>query len=129
MPQIEEGYKTLLSLRDNWDNKTATYDGDIVRRDLGTVGLKSPLFNIRKVLFKAWQIIAEASQDDALIERLESEWNDVVTGISSVDFQLYSVSFTELTESKESLLKQGRAALDDLISIYSSMLDDFHSVS
>lgn len=127
MPQIEAGYKTLLSLRDNWGDKTAAYDGDVVRRDLGTVGLKSPLFNIRKVLFKAWQIIADTSPDDALVEELETEWNDVVNGISSVDFQLYSVSFTELQESKNSLITQGRAALDDLITTYSKMLDHFHS--
>lgn len=128
MPQIEAGYKTLLSLRDNWEQKTAAYDGDVVRRDLGTVGLKSPLFNIRKTLFKAWQVIANSSPDDELVERLESEWNDVVSGISSVDFQLYSVSFTELRESKDSLITQGRAALDDLIKVYSDMLVDFNSV-
>lgn len=128
MPQIEAGYKTLLSLRDNWEQKTAAYDGDVVRRDLGTVGVKSPLFNIRKTLFKAWQVIANSSPDDELVERLESEWNDVVNGISSVDFQLYSVSFTELRESKDSLITQGRAALDDLIKVYSAMLVDFNSV-
>lgn len=128
MPQIEAGYKTLLSLRDSWTDKTSAYDGDVVRRDLGTVGVKSPLFNIRKPLFKAWQLVAETSQDDAFIEDLETEWNDVVSGISSVDFQLYSVSFTELKENKDTLLRQGRAALDDLISIYSKMLEDFNSV-
>lgn len=127
MPQIEAGYDTLLALRDNWSAKTSAYDGDVVRRDLGTVGVKSPLFNIRKIFFKAWQIIAESSSDDALIERLETEWNDVVNGIASVDFQLYSVSFTELTESKDSLIVQGRAALNDTIDIYTKTLEDFRS--
>lgn len=127
MPQIEAGYEALLALRDDWDAKTRDYDGDVVRRILGTVGLKSPLFNIRKSFFKAWQIIAETSTDDALIERLESEWNDVLNGISSIDFQLYSVSFTELTESKESLIKQGRASLNDTIDIYGKTLADFRS--
>lgn len=128
MPQIEAGYNTLIYLRNNWVDKTSAYDGDVVRRDLGTVGVKSPLFGLRKVLFKAWQTVADSSQDDALIDRLDTEQNDVINAISSVDFQLYSVSFTDLRESKESLLTQGRAALDDLISIYSQMLDDFHSV-
>lgn len=100
-----------------------------MRRDLGTVGVKSPLFNIRKAFLKAWQIIAETSQDDEMIERLETEWNDVLNGISSVDFQLYSVGFTELTETKDSLLKQGKAALDELIVVYSNMLDDFRASS
>lgn len=128
MPQIEAGYKTLVNLRDNWEDKTQAYDGDVVRRDLGTVGVKSPLFNIRKTFLKAWQIIAETSEDDAFIEELESEWNDVINGISSVDFQLYSVSFTELRESKESLLTQGRAALVELIAVYAKMLDNFRTV-
>lgn len=128
MPQIEAGYQTLLDLRKNWAAKTGTYDGDVVRRDLGTVGVKSPLFNIRKILLKAWQIVAETSENQPFIEDLEGEWNEVVNGISSVDFQLYSVSFTELRESKESLLVQGLGALDNLITVYSKMLDDFHSV-
>lgn len=127
MPQIEAGYSTLLELREKWTDKTKAYDGDIGRRDLGTVGVKSPLFNIRKTLLKAWQIIAETSDSDTLIEDLETEWNDVVSGISSVDFQLYTVSFTDLTESKDSLLVLARGALDDLIAVYSSMLDKFHS--
>ena len=91
MRQIGAGYQTLLSLRDILDAKTCNYDGDVV----------SPLFNIRKIFFKAWQIIDKTSSDFELIDRLESEWNEVVIGISSVDFRLYSVSFTELTESKE----------------------------
>lgn len=127
MPQIEAGYKTLLDLRDNWEAKTGAYDGDVVRRDLGTVGVKSPLFSIRKTFLKAWQVIAETSSDEELIERLESEWNDVLDKISSVDFQLYSVGFTELRETKDSLVTQGRASLDSLISIYTDMLNDFKS--
>lgn len=127
MPQIEAGYQALLDLRENWDAKTKDYDGDVVRRVLGTVGVKSPLFNIRKPLFKSWQIVADTTTDDALIERLESEWNEVINGIASVDFQLYSVSFTELTESKENLLSQGRKALSDTIDVYSDMLNDFRS--
>lgn len=128
MPQIEAGYKALLDLEENWDAKTKDFDGDVVRRILGTVGVKSPLFNIRKSFLKAWQIIAESSSDDDLIERLESEWNDVISGIASVDFQLYSVSFTELTESKENLVIQGKKALQEVIHNYDDLLKDIHSV-
>lgn len=129
MPQIEAGYKTLTNLRDNWEAKTSAYDGDVIRRELGTVGVKSPLFGIRKVFLKAWQLIAEESPDQDLIERLESEWNDVLDKISSVDFQLYSVGFTELRETKDSLVTQGRASLDSLISVYDDMLNDFKSAT
>lgn len=127
MPQIEAGYEALLKLEREWDLKTRSYDGDVVRRVLGTVGVTSPLFNIRKSFLKSWQIIAESSQDYDLIDRLESEWNDVLNGISSIDFQLYAVSFTELTESKESLLLQGKKALDDTIAIYANVLTDIRS--
>lgn len=127
MPQIEAGYNALVDLERNWDAKTKGYDGDVVRRILGTVGLKSPLFNIRKPFLKSWQIISETSSDFDLIDRLEGEWNDVVSGISSMDFQLYSVSFTELEESKESLLKNGKRALDDTLAIYADLLKDLKS--
>lgn len=127
MPQIEAGYKALVDLERDWEAKTKNYDGDVVRRVLGTVGVKSPLFNIRKPFLKSWQIISQQSSDFDLIERLEGEWNDVINGISSVDFQLYSVSFTELQESKESLIRQGKRALDDTIGIYADLLKDLRS--
>lgn len=127
MPQIEAGYDALIELERNWEAKTRDFDGDVVRRVLGTVGVKSPLFNIRKPFLKSWQIIAEKSSDFDLIERLEGEWNDVINGISSVDFQLYSASFTELQETKESLVTQGKKALDDTIATYADLLKDLKS--
>lgn len=129
MPQIEAGYEIMFDLNKNWAEKTKNYDGDVVRRILGTVGVKSPLFNIRKSFLKAWQIIAESGADEELIERLESEWNDVLNGIASMDFQLYSVSFTELQESKESLLFQSKHALEDMLATYGGLLKDLKSVS
>lgn len=128
MPQIEAGYEALVNLEKNWDLKTRDFDGDVVRRVLGTVGVKSPLFNIRKAFLKSWQIIAESSKDYELVDRLESEWNDVVTGISAVDFQLYSVSFTELEENKLTLIENGKRSLDQTIVVYSDLLKDLRSV-
>lgn len=127
MPQIEAGYDALVSLEREWDARTQDFDGDVVRRVLGTVGVKSPLFNIRKSFLKAWQIVADSSNDFDLIERMETEWNDVLNGISSVDFQLYSVSFTELVENKQSLAKNGKKALDDTIAVYGDFLKDLRS--
>eukprot|EP00177_Eucheuma_denticulatum_P002714 GFKZ01004879.1.p1 GENE.GFKZ01004879.1~~GFKZ01004879.1.p1 ORF type:complete len:218 (+),score=23.75 GFKZ01004879.1:144-797(+) len=128
MPQIEAGYSALVSLQSDWVAKTRDFDGDVVRRVLGTVGVKSPLFNIRKSFMKAWQVIAESSDDFALIDRMESEWNDVLNGISAVDYQLYSVSFTELVENKETLIANGKRTLDETIGIYADLLQDFRSV-
>lgn len=128
MPQIEAGYSALVSLQKDWVAKTRDFDGDVVRRVLGTVGVKSPLFNIRKSFMKAWQVIAESSDDFALIDRMESEWNDVLNGISAVDYQLYSVSFTELVENKETLIANGKRTLDETIGIYADLLKDFRSV-
>lgn len=127
MPQIQAGYDALVQLQREWEAKTKDYDGDVVRRVLGTVGVKSPLFNIRKPFLKSWQIISQESPDFDLIDRLEGEWNDVINGISSIDFQLYSVSFTELQESKDSLIKQGKRALDETVNIYGDLLKDLRS--
>lgn len=124
MPQIQAGYDALVSLESDWKAKTEAYDGDVVRRVLGTVGVTSPLFNIRKTFYKAWQIASTSPDlDDATIEDMDSEWNLVLDGISGVDFQLYSVSFTELEESKDKLNAQGRVALKDTISHYKAFLD------
>lgn len=124
MPQIQAGYDALVDLDSNWKARTQTYDGDVVRRVLGTVGVTSPLFNIRKTFFKAWQLASVSPElDDATIEDMDSEWNLVLDGISSVDFQLYSVSFTELEESKDKLIALGRVALQGTISHYKSFLD------
>lgn len=127
MPQIQAGYDALVELQREWEAKTKNYDGDVVRRVLGTVGVKSPLFNIRKTFLKSWQIVSQTSPDFDLIDRLEEEWNGVLNGISSIDFQLYSVSFTELTENKDSLVKQGKKALDDTVSLYGDLLKDLKS--
>lgn len=128
MPQIEAGYNALVSLERDWGARTQDFDGDVVRRVLGTVGVKSPLLNIGKSFLKAWKIVADSSDDFDLIDRMESEWNDVLNGISSVDFQLYSVSFTELDENKRSLLVNGKKALDGTIAAYGDFLNDLQSV-
>lgn len=128
MPQIEAGYNALVSLERDWDARTRDFDGDVVRRVLGTVGVKSPLFNIGKSFLKAWKIVADSSDDFELVDRMETEWNDVLNGISSVDFQLYSVSFTELVENKQSLVTNGKKALDDTVAVYGDFLKDLRSV-
>lgn len=129
MPQIQAGYDTLLNLNANWEEKTKDFDGDVVRRALGTVGVVSPLFNIRKTFFKAWQIASSSNVlDDEAIERMDTDWNAVLDGISSIDFQLYSVSFTELQESKEHLIQQGKVALGETISHYASFLSDLNKL-
>jgi hypothetical protein len=121
MPQIRDGYDVLVALSADWDRTTAAMDGDVVRRVLGTVGVASPLFNIRKTFLKAWQIIAESGQvDEDTIDRMETEWNAVLDGLSSIDFQVYSVGFTELQETKLNLLASCKAALDNTIQIYRS---------
>lgn len=124
MPQIKAGYQALKDLQENWKKKTESYDGDIVRRVLGTVGVTSPLVNIRKSFLGAWQTVAESGKvDEPLIDELEELWNDVLNSISSIDFQLYSVSFTELESTKENLLATGKAELDRTVATYKKFLD------
>lgn len=86
MVQINDGLATLEGLQRDWGAKTEALDGDVVRRVLGTVGVTSPLFNIRKTFLRAWKMIAESGQvDEDVIDALETEWNLVLDGISSVD--------------------------------------------
>lgn len=119
MPQIRDGYTVLVDLRDTWDAQTAALDGDVVRRVLGTVGVTSPLFGIRKTFLRAWSIVAESGVvEEEVIDRMETDWNDVLDGISSVDYQVYSVGYTELLETKLNLLRSGKMALDKTIIAY-----------
>lgn len=123
LPQIRGGYDALLDLDKNWDSKTANYDGDTVRRILGTVGVYSPLFNIRKTFLKSWQIAADSPKiDDETLEEMDSDWNLVLDGIASVDSQMYSVSFTELESTKDSLIFNAKVALGDTIGCYDRFL-------
>lgn len=123
--QINDGYAALLELQENWDRKTAAQDGDVVRRIVGTVGVKSPLFNIRKTFLRAWKMIAESGEvDEEAIDRLETAWNLVLDGLSSIDFQTYSVGFTELQETKLSLLEKAKGSLDDTVNVYKTFIDE-----
>jgi enoyl-[acyl-carrier-protein] reductase (NADH) len=95
---------------------------------LGTVGVASPLFNIRKVFVRAWQIVVENAGDnvdETLIDRMESEFSAVLDQISSIDFQIYSVGFTEMRETKENLIASSKVALDEMINQYRLFVADF----
>jgi hypothetical protein len=104
------------------------YCDPVVRRVLGTVGVASPLFNIRKVFVRAWQIVVENAGDnvdETLIDRMESEFSAVLDQISSIDFQIYSVGFTEMRETKENLIASSKVALDEMINQYRLFVADF----
>ncbi len=116
MPQIRAGYEVLVDLESNWVAKTQDYDGDTVRRVLGTVGVTSPLFNIRKSFLNAWKIAANSPQlEQETVEEMDTDWNLVLDGISSIDYQCYSVTFTELPTTKDSLYEQAKVGLHDTI--------------
>lgn len=123
--QINDGYDAMADLQENWEKKTAAMDGDVVRRIIGTVGVSSPMFNIRKTFLRAWQMIAESGKaDEELIDRLETAWNLVLDGVSSIDFQVYSVGFTELNETKVSLLEKSKDSLDETVDVYEMFLNE-----
>eukprot|EP00183_Erythrolobus_madagascarensis_P005909 CAMPEP_0185845816 /NCGR_PEP_ID=MMETSP1354-20130828/1681_1 /TAXON_ID=708628 /ORGANISM="Erythrolobus madagascarensis, Strain CCMP3276" /LENGTH=276 /DNA_ID=CAMNT_0028545869 /DNA_START=1 /DNA_END=831 /DNA_ORIENTATION=+ len=128
LPQIDAGLDTLLELQREWDAKTEALDGDVVRRYLGTVGVKSPLFKIRKAFEGAWRALSELpSVSDETLEEVNELYNKVLDGISAVDFQLYSVNYTELTPTKLNLVKQGKAALDNTVELYRSLASILHA--
>lgn len=115
----------MADLQENWEKKTAAMDGDVVRRIIGTVGVSSPMFNIRKTFLRAWQMIVESGKaDEELIDRLETAWNLVLDGVSSIDFQVYSVGFTELNETKVSLLEKSKDSLDETVDVYEMFLNE-----
>mmetsp|Transcript_13227 Transcript_13227/g.23760 ORF Transcript_13227/g.23760 Transcript_13227/m.23760 type:complete len:216 (-) Transcript_13227:612-1259(-) len=123
LPQIEAGFDTLVDLQKTWNEKTEGLDGDVVRRILGTVGVKSPLFKIRKSFEGAWKIIAESPDaSEETIERVNELYNSILDGISGVDFQLYSVNFTELRPTKEKLIENGKQALDSTVEMYAELV-------
>lgn len=86
--------------------------------------MTSPLFGIRKVFLRVWQIVSDSTTDYDLVDRMESEWNGVLDGISNVDFQVYSVGFTELLETKLNLLAKSKEALDRTIQLYEQFVAD-----
>jgi len=127
LPQIDAGLDTLLELQREWAAKTEALDGDVVRRYLGTVGVKSPLFGVRKAFEGAWRALADIpSTPDDTLEEVNETYNKVLDGISAIDFQLYSVNFTELRPTKEKLIDQGKAALDSTIDLYRGLVATLH---
>ncbi|KAA8499464.1 hypothetical protein FVE85_7049 [Porphyridium purpureum] len=121
--QIDAGYDVMLDLERNWTERTKAFDGDIVRRYLGTVGKSSPLFNIKKAFMAVWKSLSERDDvSDADLEELNEKYNLVLDGISGVDFQLYSVNFSELRPTKEKLIEDGKKALDKTVGIYKEVL-------
>mmetsp|Transcript_8091 Transcript_8091/g.19117 ORF Transcript_8091/g.19117 Transcript_8091/m.19117 type:complete len:211 (-) Transcript_8091:9-641(-) len=87
--RIKAGYDTLVDLLDNWgkyagEGKEAV-NGDNVRRQIGTVGSKSPLFNIRKVLLRK-------GVDIDLFESFEKEYAQIEANSYSAIFADYSTS-------------------------------------
>jgi len=124
LPQIDDGYKVLQDLEKNWKAKTEALDGDVVRRLIGTVGVTSPLFNIRKALTGVGDaVLNKMDVSDETVETLQEASGAILDGISAIDFQLYSVNFTELLPTKEKLINQGKQALDQLMIDYKRYLD------
>lgn len=129
MPQIRAGYQALVDLESNWVAQTRDYDGDKIRRVLGSVGVTSPLFNIRKSFVNAWKIAANSPQlEQEIVEEMDTDWNLVLDGISSIDYQCYSVTFTELESTKDSLFEQAKAGLHDTIGHYKTFVDNLEKI-
>jgi len=123
LPQIKAGYQALIDLQNDWENYTKDFDGDKVRRILGTVGVKSPLFNIKKAFEGAWNALKSADIDVDILEEAQEDFDEVLNEISQVDFQLYSVNFTELRPTKQNLVDQGKATLDKMLLRYKDFIE------
>ena len=98
--RILEGYAAIVDLIDNWDTYAGIEpeaNGDNVRRQVGTVGNKSPLLGIRKVMLRK-------QVDLDLMEAV----NDCLTDIDS---DAYSAIFADSSTSP----KRGYAYMKDAL--------------
>jgi len=120
LPQLRAGEQTLQSLQSRWD--TLVTNGDDVRRELGTVGLKSPLLNIRRTLEAASRAASEAGADPEVLDELDEGVDAITSGIGAIDFQVYSIGFTELEPTKRSLAEKSKEKLDEVVVTYADVL-------
>lgn len=89
LPKIQAGYDTLLELQKRWEEKTAARDGDVIRRMLGTVGVTSPLLNIRKAFEGVSQVVFDLPDvSDETIEALNERYTGILDGLSSVRIEI-----------------------------------------
>ncbi|EKX41636.1 hypothetical protein GUITHDRAFT_164343 [Guillardia theta CCMP2712] len=119
LSQIDAGYQTLVELQEKWDGYIAAGDGDVIRRRLGTVGNKSPLFNIRKAFEGAMKACARRSDiSGEELDELEEEFNIILSLIAEVDYNLYSTGYVGTDETASTLRENGKSALDRVLSKY-----------
>merc|ERR1711966_87321 len=94
-------------------------DGDVVRRQLGTVGNKSPLHNVRKAFEGALKVAAKSPDfepDD--LDALDDEFNAILQGIAEVDYNLYSTAFVGTAEVADKLRADGKKAVQKTLGLY-----------
>lgn len=127
LPQLRAGAQTLQSLQERWD--TLVTNGDDVRRELGTVGLKSPLLNIRKTFEAASRAASAAGADPEVLDALDDGVDEITSGIGAVDFQVYSIGFTELEPTKRGLAEKSKEKLDEVVTRYARVLQLFEGLT
>lgn len=120
LPQLRAGAVTLKSLQQRWD--TLVTNGDDVRRELGTVGLKSPLLNIRKTFEAASRAASAAGADPEVLDALDDGVDAITSGLGAVDFQVYSIGYTELEPTKRGLAEKSKEKLDEVVVRYDEVI-------
>ncbi|GAB0495191.1 hypothetical protein MMPV_006489 [Pyropia vietnamensis] len=126
LPQLRAGAVTLKSLQERWD--TLISNGDDVRRELGTVGLKSPLLNIRKTFEMASRAASAAGADPEVLEALDDGVDAITSGLGAVDYQVYSIGYTELEPTKRGLAAKSKEKLDEVIVRYDEVVQLFEGL-
>lgn len=113
--RIRAGYATLMDLYDNWDKYAGTGEdafGDNVRRQVGTVGNKSPLFGIRKVLLRK-------GVDLDLFEELDRK-------LTKIDADAYSAIFADSSTAPKrgyEYMKDAKQETKQAIKVYKQVMD------
>jgi len=104
-----------VELYQNWDKYAGTGEeanGDNVRRQVGTVGNKSPLFGIRKALLKRRLDLDTFEEFDRLLTKVDSD--------------AYSAIFADSSTAPKrgySYMKDAKLATKDLLKQYDLVLE------
>ncbi|CAM9422384.1 unnamed protein product [Heterosigma akashiwo] len=126
---ILAGYKELCQLDKNWEKIVVNReDGDVIRRYLGTVGVKSPLFQINKAFNGVKDAVGnnpDKYEDTIEVVDFVEASNDALQHIQQADFLAYSQNFANFGNGGggEDYIALSRVQVKEAIASYKDILE------
>lgn len=137
--QLRAGRDEMQRLIRDWTKITKAdgdtdFDGDAVRRVIGTVGVSSPLLAIEKTLTKVRKgVLADPKYEYVDVEELVELSQDVVQGLRDTDLLAYSTIFADPSgnagvpdQNSKAYLEKTRKALLKTMAEYDKLLKVLH---